>query len=275
MTPVPPLITRLSRATRDDHLVRGRRVLAELLGSTSVYDLAALALDGPALTAADHALLGDLATCVFAPDPRIWPSKIVRVASAYGSPMAGLAAGFLPLLDALAGPWVVGHGAALLTALAEDVGGHDAAPDAAVRAWVDARLAAGGRFPGFGVPFRDRDERTVALERVIAARGYGERPWWRLLKQLEAALVATKGLTANIAGAGAAVELDLGFTPAQISLLSLFLLLPNYLGNALEGAEQAAEVLRELPPATVAWRGPAPRTSPRAAATRPGDDMTR
>lgn len=75
----------------------------------------------------------------------------------------------------------------------------------------------------------------------------------------------------NIAAATAAVFLDVGFSPSQIGSLGPVLLLPNYLANAVEGAEQAPLILQRLPTEAIDDQTPSPRLSPRARAAADAD----
>jgi len=213
-----------------------------------------MALGGPRLDWEQARVLDDLCVSILAPDPRIWPLKIVRLVSAYGGVTAAFAAAHLGLEDALVGPWVAGAAAKLLVELEDEMRHSD------FDAIVDARLARGDRFPGFGVLFRGEDERYVALVRVMETRG---GRYWGLLRRLEAALFARKQLRANMVNGIAAVALDLGFTPPQIAPLCTALCDPQFWAHAMEGAEQAPRVLQERPPEAVRYAGAAPRASDR------------
>jgi hypothetical protein len=114
------------------------------------------------------------------------------------------------------------------------------------------------------VPFRDRDERLAALERLVARRGIDDRPFWRLQRALAAMVVERRKLEPNIGLGVAAVCLDLGLRETELGPLFLALNLNSVIANAVEGAAQLAPALRELPVARQEYRGPAPRTSPRA-----------
>jgi len=127
--------------------------------------------------------------------------------------------------------------------------------------------------PGFGVAFRDQDERATALAKCVRARGYEDGEHWRALVAANE-FMKRRGAPMNIAAATAAVFLDIGFTPSQVGALGPVLLLPNYLANAVEGAEQAPEILRRLPSHAIEDRTPSLRLSPRAQAAAKTDDSS-
>ncbi|MEJ7728086.1 MAG: hypothetical protein WKG00_02625 [Polyangiaceae bacterium] len=244
----------------------GYALLAELAGRDGFFSVLALALGGRRLTRDEEALLDDASTCALSPDPRIWPLKIVRLVSSFGGTLAGLAAGVAWLEGARVGPWPAGDAAELLRELKAIAAGEESA--SALRAAVQARLDAGARFPGFGVPFRDEDERVVALGRCVDRRGFSDGAHWQLVIQLDALMVEVGGPRLNIDGAIAAVALDLGMAAEQVRVLTTVLLLNNLVANAVEGAAQRPGVLRRLPQDAATYAGPPPRLSPRAAQAR-------
>jgi citrate synthase len=212
-------------------------------------------------------MLDDLAVCIIAADPRIWPLKVVRLASAFGGLVSGLCAGLLATDGSTIGPISLSHSARFVCSIASEVGSSISPP--AVEAAVGRRLAAPDfRFPGFGVPFREQDERVGAVGTCVASRGRAEGYHWRLVSAMSAVLAERKKLPMNVAGAAGAVLLDLGFDADQIDPISLALFFPNHFANAVEGAEQAPVLLQRLPADAVRYDGPEPRPSPRAR----GDD---
>jgi hypothetical protein len=116
---------------------------------------------------------------------------------------------------------------------------------------------------GFGVPFRAYDERLVAFRAALGKRGTVGGPFWQLAQRFWRIAKETRRIEVNIIGATAAICLDLGFTPAQVAPMAVMLLTPTFLGNATEAAAQSPEVLKRLPPESIAYVGPAPRESPR------------
>jgi len=238
-----------------DHRFQGHAVYAELLGHTSTGQLLALTL-GVKLTPNEGALIDEMFVSSLLADPHIWPLKLTRVAGAYGgSTMTGLTAGLLSAEGPITGAGPVTPMAELLDRLVQ------LDPDAALRE-VRALLDAGSRLPGFGVPARKVDERVVALSRCVIARGQHQRPHWLLWGRI-ADETRTRGVEPNIASAFTAAALDLGFPPERVEALFVLALLPCFLANAVEGAEQRAEILQEVPGVDLEYRGPARRESSR------------
>jgi hypothetical protein len=135
---------------------------------------------------------------------------------------------------------------------------------ARIDAAVTDHLARTKRLAGYGVPFRDRDERQDALRERVMQRGWQERPFWRLQEAFSRRVHEARGLAPN-AGAGAsALLLDMGFTVPQVPAIMTVLMQNNFVANAVEGAAQAPAVLRSLPPEAVSYAGPPNRRSPRA-----------
>ena len=196
-----------------------------------------------------------------AADPRIWPLKAARVGSAYGNPVAGLCTGQLAVDQARIGPATVGGSAALLHELRRTT---PPLGTQTIDGRLDAWISEGRRLPGLGVPFRPEDERLEALRRCMRARGRLTRPHWILMEAINRHTTSAHRLPANVALAIAAVALDIGFTVEQISALPPAFLLPGFLANAFEGAQQRPAVLQRLPDAAVEYVGHPPRRSPRA-----------
>jgi citrate synthase len=250
------LKTRVAKTGWGDHRFQGHAVYADLLGRTSTSQLLALTL-GVKLGPDEGQLLDEMIVSSALADPHIWPLKLTRVAGVHGgSVMTGLCAGLLACEGPVTGAGPVTPMAELLTRLiALD-------PDAVVSE-IRAMVQAGVRFPGFGVPARKVDERVVALTRCIVARGRDELPYWTLWMRM-AEETRRRGVEPNIASAFTAAALDLGVPPHRVESLFVLALLPCFLSNAVEGAEQKADILREVPSEDLEYRGPARRTSARA-----------
>ncbi len=253
--------TRVGDAGFDDHRFRGASLYRELLGSESVASLLALALDGRRRTPEEAAMLDDLAVVVAVADPRIWPCKLVRVASAYGSSLAGVAAATYAMDEAMIGSWTTQGPARWLQQIRARRGDDPAAE--ALAEELAAELGKGGRLLGFGVPARGRDERVIALSERIDARGRGGLPYWRMTQRLIALMRAERSVEPNISIVFAAACLDLGFDAEHVGLLATALWQPVTVANAAEGSAQ--QVLRTLPAESVEYLGPAPRKSSRRA----------
>lgn len=130
------------------------------------------------------------------------------VASTRGAPGVAVAAGLL----AFAGP---AHGGAA-GACAEVLVEFDDAED--VDRAVAERLASGGRIPGFGHPYHQRDPRVPGL---MSSPGLDDR-YRRVVRAVEDVLVREKGerLRMNADAAVAALVLDAGFPAAAVDLVT-------------------------------------------------------
>jgi hypothetical protein len=259
---VPVLPTRVSLAEWDEHLYFGHRLFEDLTGTLPLAGLVGMAVSGRRLDAEQCALLDEMAGSLGIADPHIWPLKVTRLASAYGRPLPAVAAGALLFDSDYVGPLAIGHCASALVAISEAIGG---TPDAdRIRASTRAYLAKHGRICGFGVPFRDIDERLVALRRCVERRGRHVGHFWRMSKHVAEAVKQEKNIEPNIGLGIASAALDLGFEPRHIGVLAFAFTFPPQLANSVEGAAQAPEVLRELPAEFIEYVGAPPRKSPRA-----------
>lgn len=259
-----PIRTRVARAMWDEHHHFGHRVFAELAGSESYVGLLALAVGAPRLSAQDRCVLDDMCAVLTVAEPRIWPNKVSRLVASYGRVVPAMLAGCLCFESELIGPWTTGQTAENLVDLRSAVGDDpsDEALDAALRALLERRK----RLLGFGVPFRPKDERLVALGTCIERRGRQHRAYWRFSQRLWAAMRRWKGLEPNIGSGIAAAMLDLELTPEQIPALTIALNINIFLANAYEGARQSPAILRSMPDDHIDYVGAAPRMSPRALA---------
>ncbi|MBX7081875.1 MAG: hypothetical protein K1X88_21905 [Nannocystaceae bacterium] len=256
------LPTRVGHAGHGDNRFRGHSVLDTLTGTTPYWSLIAIAVGHRALSADECALLDALSAAGCAADPRIWPLKAVRLGACYGSTTAGLVAGLLAT-DGVHGPRTSAACAQVLCEVASSLGDRD--DDDALAAALEPHFAVRVRpIPGFGVAQRAVDERVAAFERYRAGCGLAPGRHWQLMRRIEAIAIRRRRTPVNISGAAAAILLDLGFTPAQIHLPALFVIVQNLVANAVEGAAQAPASLRVLPREHVRYVGPPPRRSPRA-----------
>lgn len=248
-----PIETRVAHTGADELRLHGYRVFAQLLGRTTAAQALILGMTGILLDGEDIAIVDDIVTAMSSADPRLWPFKVTRVASAYGDAAAGLAATLLAGEGGMYGSNRLAAAAAWLAALA-----------ARRRLSDDDLLAAiresGG---GFGVLYRARDERLVALSAQVVKRQRHDLPHWRLCtRAIELARTALQ-LEAHVYLALAALCLDLGFPVDTVAGLGFILLFHDALANAVEGAAQAPTLLRELPWSEIADRSVPVRTSPR------------
>lgn len=252
------LSTSVGRADRGENQFRGFAVGAQLAGRLQHWSALSLAVGHRVLSERECEILGDIVVCSLAADPHIWPLKVTRLVSSFGNAVPALAAGMLSTAGGFMGWGTYAPASRFLRALVDT-------PASDREAYVDAEVARLRHIPGFGVAFRDQDERATALAKCVPPRGFESGRHWRAL-QTANEILGPRGVPMNIAAATAALLLDVGFSPSQIEALGPLLLLPNYLANAVEGAEQAPELLRRLPRDSIEDRTPPPRLSPRAQA---------
>jgi hypothetical protein len=255
--------TAYGRGVPGDYDHFGVRVFRDLVGRTSYLGLVAFGLTGQKLAPEDEALLDDVAACFNVTEPRVWPIKLSRLVATLGRATPGVLCGLTALDSDLVGGRVTENATRQLLEIAAMV---DEASDRdeALRQFVLQRE----RIIGFGVPFRAVDERLVALRAALERRGRTRGTYWRLTESLWSIAKQLRGLEPNIASAGAALFLDLGFRPEHVGAMMLVLLQPTFVGNAAEGARMRSEELRQLPSEAVRYVGPAPRVSPRALAAK-------
>jgi hypothetical protein len=189
--------------------------------------------------------------------------KMVRLLSAYGGTVAGIAGGYAGAEDAAVGAWTACLGARLLLRVERELDGEQDEPEA-IEACVARLRRARAVMHGFGIPARPVDERFEALKRCMHDFGAATGRYWRLLEAMDAVTRRSLKTPANIAGGVAAACLDLGLTPEQAGTIGIMVTLPAFIASAVEGAQQAPQVLRSLPLEHVSYVGVAARSSPRA-----------
>jgi hypothetical protein len=257
--PMKPIETRVAHTGADELRLHGYRVFAQLLGRTTTAQALILGMTGVLLDGDDVLVIDDIVTAMSSADPRLWPFKVTRVASAYGSAATGLAATLLAGEGGMYGSNRLAAAASWLVDLAERGALSDAELVAAIR-------ESGG---GFGVLYRARDERLIALSAQVVKRQRQSRRYWSLCDRAVTLARAQLELEAHVYLALAALCLDLGFRRESVAGLGFVLLFHDALANAIEGAEQAPDILRELPWSEIADRSPPARTSPRFGGSRP------
>jgi hypothetical protein len=258
-----PIRTHLGRAGFREYDHHGLRVFRDLAGTTSYLGLIAFSITGRRLSPDDEKVLDDLAVSSHVPEPRVWPMKLTRVAGALGRAMPAYLCGATVLDSDLLGGRVAEDAARLLVELRHAV---DAGPDreAAIATFVDTRK----RLIGFGVPYRDVDERVLSLRACLERRGRADGGWWRLGEDLWRVAKARRNLVVNIIGGASAALLDLGFDLPHVAPMAAMLLTPTLLANAVEAAAEPAADLLRLPDEAISYVGPAPRKSKRASEAR-------
>lgn len=258
-----PIRTRVGRAGFGDYDHFGVRVFRDLAGKMSYLGLIAFAITGRRLSTEDEAILDDLAVSSHVPEPRVWPMKLSRVGASTGRAMPGFLCASVVLDSDVLGGRVAEDAAATLVELRAHLASND---DRELEAFVQQRK----RLVGFGVPFRDTDERVVSVRACLHRRGRADGAYWLLAERFWHVVKERRGVSANIVGATAAICLDLGFKPREVAPMAAILLQPTLLANAVAGAIESPEQLRCLPDDAVRYVGPLPRESPRKLASKPG-----
>ena len=260
--------TRVARHVSGDNLYFGHSTLADLLGGETLTGLMAMAAMGRRVSETERVVLDAIAVASTSADPRIWPLKLTRLVASYGGTLAGFGAGQLAMEGKSIGPWTVGAAAGELLALREMIGerlGDANAVTAAVRDRVERRP----RMAGYGVPFRDRDERMDALRKQMTKLGRAGLVFWTLQEALSVGMMDKWQAAPNMAIGVSAALLDLGCTPLQASALATFLNENVFAANAFEAAQQREPLMQKLPDDCVDYVGPPLRASPRATVSKP------
>jgi len=235
--------------------------------NTALLDLALLAVGRPT-NEESRAVLSACAQAGFNVDPRIPPMKLARLGSACGGTLMGLATAFAALQSSYVGMSAIAEAAKFLVECRSSL--EEEYDDQHIDAMLLERRRTRATMAGFGVPGRPSDERVVWLSSALEGLSRGPRPWWHLFEKIGARLSPLRRRP-NLGGGIAAAMLDLGCDPRQVGALACVLGVIPLVGNALEGATQAPEILRRLPPSpSVRYTGPGARISPRAAAHEAG-----
>lgn len=249
---VDPIYTRVGHTGAEELRFRGKRVLGELLGTTTTTQLLALAITGRVLAQADATLIDDMMTAMASADPRLWPFKLTRLASAHGSASYGVGATIVASQGAIFGPTRFAEIAGVLRELAAHAGDDDQ---------LEAKLREGRT--GFGILYGRYDVRFDALMGQLDRRGH-RGPFCDLVRRAVHVARTRLNVEPHVFVAIVALGLDLELTPAQIGALGMLPLILDALPNAVEGAQQAPIALQCLPTSVVLYVGPEPRASERA-----------
>jgi hypothetical protein len=265
---VERIVTRVGWADFGDFEHFGARLYRDVAGRTSFLQLVVFALGAGRLAEDDVAVLDDVATCCHVADPRIWPLKLARLAASGGRAVTGHLAACVVLDGDFIGAHAAQAAGELLVAAKDVTDAAGVAGGEASAAALERLLARHPAPPGFGLQARREDERVLALQKCLVARGRAERPYWTLATALWAAARRQSGLEPNAFGAIAAACLDVGLGPSEIGALTSVLLQPSLLANAFEGARLRSPALARLPVSAIAYKGSPPRVTPRAIAAR-------
>jgi hypothetical protein len=188
---------------------------------------------------------------------------MTRLVAAYGAIMPAAAAGLLAQEGARIGPWTLGASAQVVVDLRSQIAGHEQEPDQVFKI-VEEYVRGRGVPSGFGTPYRQADERLLAFRERIQKRGRDRLPHWQVMESVTPAVRQLRHVEPNISSAAAAALLDMGVSVAEIPPLAMFLAHHMFVANAVEGANQAPALLRQLPDECIRYVGHAARISPRA-----------
>ncbi len=261
--PLPVVTTNLAHWGWEEHQYFGHEVFGELIGEETFTGLSALAVLGRRLSPECCALLDDTAVALTLADPRIWPLKLTRLVASYGGIIPAAAAGLMIQEGARIGPWTTLQAATLLGQFKDAIDGRWDDPER-VHAVVHAYLDEHSFVWGFGTPFRPRDERLVALVERVRFHERDTLPHWRTMQVVSEVVRDQRKTEPNVGLAVAALLLDMGLSDREIGPLTTTLMQHMFFANAVEGARQAPDFLRELPPEHLRYTGKAARKSPRA-----------
>ncbi len=256
------LFTRVGHAGWNDHRHFGKWVFSELAGNTSSTGLIALAATGRLPDELTCGILDDIAVVLTVADPRIYPLKLVRLATSFGDPLAGLATAVAAMEGAIVGPQIAQNAALWLVEAAQRLG-NSIQDDNEIQRVIAELLDERGRLSGFGVPFRNVDERRTALMDRASARRMDGGTYWKLHDRIASLVGELRGIPANVGLSVAALSLDMGFRPEELAPLYTGLTINVFLANSVEGARQAPAVLRRLPDESIEYAGVPPRSIPR------------
>jgi hypothetical protein len=260
---LPVVTTKVARAGHDDHRYFGYGAIRDLLGKETYAGVTAMAVCGRRVSREDRQMLDDLSVIMCAADPRIWPLKLTRLLASYGGVLAAFGGGQLCIEGDLIGPWTTRYAAETFVELRRLIGDR-LDDDLFVEAEMKGLLQRKKRLVGYGVPFRERDERLDAVRAEVEKRGWHVRPFWRLQEAFSILVRSERNLGPNLGAGVSALLLDMGFTTEEVPAVTIFINQNCFVANAVEGARQKPAILRALPEHTVTYVGVPPRTSPRA-----------
>lgn len=212
----------------------------------------ALAITGRLLSTAEAMLIDDMMTAMASADPRLWPFKLTRLASAHGNATYGVGATIVASQGALFGPTRFEEISTVLTELAAHT-----STDEEIEAFLRQ-----GRV-GFGILYGRYDVRFDALMGQLEKRGHAGA-FVDLVRRAVHVARTRLNVEPHVFVAIVALGLDLQMSAKQIGALGMLPLVLDALPNAVEGAQQAPIALQCLPPSVVQYVGPKPRTSERA-----------
>ncbi|HVV88239.1 MAG TPA: citrate/2-methylcitrate synthase [Kofleriaceae bacterium] len=203
---------------RRDHALRDRYLFADVVGQRTFFQTAIYAMTGVELPPRHASMLEQMANATLQADVSAWPLAVTRRVAARGGDYASAVLGGMAMMSS---PVLAGAAAADCARFLLRV---DAAQDEGrlVADVVTDVLARRERVMGFGRPFVPVDERVEMMQKVLVEYGRDHQPFVTLLREVEAAFIAQKGLRTSAAAWAAAILLDFGMTPVQVQAVSNF-----------------------------------------------------
>jgi len=257
-----PNETRIGHIGFGDHRFRGYSVLNELIDSTDGLALTWLGISGRSLLSEERDIIRLMTLAATAADARVWPVKITRLLSAYGNAYAGFLGGQLATPSERIGAGSLERTAHTLKEFMdaiEDKGGEIDATT--ITPLLLKYLEKNPILNGFGVPFRDVDERLVALMKRISGHPAEKKPFWRLAAVLMTLMRELKKVEPNVGIAMGALLLDLGIPPEKAAIVcSILMMSPLFAAHALEASQPEYNHWRALSADQINYTG-TPRRS--------------
>ncbi|MDX2091975.1 MAG: citrate/2-methylcitrate synthase [Kofleriaceae bacterium] len=216
------------------HYIRGRSLFKDLT-KRSFYQSAIFAMTGLDLRERDCELLDYLGTVNLLVDRHVWPMAATRRVAARGG---GYSAAVVTGLAMMCSPMLAGEAAAgcarfLQRARAEaEAGG-------SVKAFVERILRDGERVMGFGRPVVGPDERVPFMADALERHGRLDLPFVTLLREVDQAFCAAKGLRSTSAAWAAAALCDYGMNPEQVLAVSNYWVAVCVYSQALYSGERS------------------------------------
>ncbi|NEP23125.1 hypothetical protein [Moorena sp. SIO3I6] len=265
---LPIIKTQVAQVGFNDHRFRGKSVFNDLVGHSNLTEIIALSISKHSLQADDIDMLNDIAAVMTIADPHIWPLKISRMAAGYGSFLQGVAAGLVSVQEMFIGPATCNTTAQMLVEFGEKLGDtfSPSQVESLLRIYCtkqEGHSGYQGLPKGFGIPFKDFDDRLVVLESCVQKRNKHNHRFWRLLLAIKEVSAQKFSMVPNIYLGSPAVLLDLGFRAEDASALIVSLIHATFTSNAIEAVREPQPVLRELPGEFIEYVGREDRVSPR------------
>lgn len=253
--------------TRAGHIADGRNrfcgadVFDQLAHEVATpADLVIRAFGGRTLDDRDREVLRGIALALASPDARVWPLKLTRVLSSHGNSYAGFHGAQLANDTDKIGPNAANSAARAFATVSDEVGEAIDDPhrvDAAIARYLETTPVVGG----FGVPFRDEDERLVELTKLLAGHPIARRRHFRIARAFAETIRRRSDTRPNVVSPLAATVLDFQIPPHRAGLFLAIMMSHTFAAHALEACDHDGPLLREIGFEHVAYRGHPPRRS--------------